>query len=84
VANENLGSIPCKFHDVPIEAHVRRDRKGKLYIYCDECGITSPRAAKFQEYIHKNMKPFDAVREAGPVEPVQQVKHKTMAEELGL
>lgn len=58
MANENLGTIGCQFHDEPYPAHVREDKKGKLYIYCDLCGITSPRAAKFQEYMNKNMRPI--------------------------
>ena len=55
MANENIGSINCQYHEQPLKAAVRRDRKDKLYIYCDECGIISPRAAKFQTYIKANM-----------------------------
>ena len=55
MANENIGGIDCNYHLEPVAAAVRRDRKGKLYIYCPECGIISPRNAKFQDYILQNM-----------------------------
>ena len=55
MANEDIGAIDCKHHLEPVGAVVRRDRKGKLYIYCNECGIISPRNAKFQDYILQNM-----------------------------
>jgi len=89
MANENIGTINCEFHDEPQVAHVRRDRKNKLYIYCDECGITSPRAAKFQEFIIKKMKPIDSAPEPAPESapepaPAPAKKVKTMEEELGL
>lgn len=63
MANKNIGLINCTFHDEPQAAYVRRDRKEKLYIYCDDCGITSPRAAKFQTYILKNMKKIEVDEE---------------------
>jgi len=93
MANENIGTINCEFHDEPQKAHVRRDRKDKLYIYCDECGITSPRAAKFQEFIIKKMKPIELKQAPEPAtekepapekEPGEAPKNKTMEEELGL
>jgi hypothetical protein len=87
MANENLGSISCKFHDEPKTAHVRRDRKGKLYIYCDDCGITSPRAEKFQRYIEKEAVMFGETAPTPEPEPVPApvpAKNKTMEEELGL
>ena len=85
MANENIGTINCEFHDEPRQAHVRRDRKDKLYIYCDECGITSPRAAKFQEFIIKKMKPIELKQAPAPEPAPEPVpKNKTMEEELGL
>jgi len=71
MANEDLGEIKCGYHVEPVDAVVRRDKKGKLYIYCPECGIISPRNAKFQSYIENNMTAFNVEpvpeKEAGPV-----------------
>ncbi len=71
MANENIGHIDCQYHDAPLPAVVRRDRKEKLYIYCEECGIISPRAAKFQTYIIKNMR-SDLKLELEPTAEIKQ------------
>ncbi len=54
MANENIGSIDCPFHSVKHEAHVRKDKHQKMYIFCEACGLIAPKLTGFQEYIKAN------------------------------
>lgn len=35
---ENLGEVACPFHDSPTMAYVRRNKNGRLFFSCPECG----------------------------------------------
>jgi hypothetical protein len=35
---ENLGEVACPFHDDGVMANVRRNKNGRLFFSCPECG----------------------------------------------
>lgn len=35
---ENLGEVSCPFHESPVLAKVRRNKNGRLFFSCPECG----------------------------------------------
>lgn len=35
---ENLGEVPCPFHESRVLASVRKNKNGRLFFSCPECG----------------------------------------------
>lgn len=35
---ENLGEVACPFHVARVEAYVRKNKNGRLFFWCPECG----------------------------------------------
>lgn len=58
MANNNIGTIHCHFHDGA--AFIRENVKGKRYIHCEQCGIIQPTKAPFQHYIEVNATMYGA------------------------
>ena len=55
--NENIGKIQCNVCQG--EADVRRDKGGKLYYFCPECGIDNRQGAGFRKYMEENAVLFE-------------------------
>ena len=60
MARETIGEIRCRFHARPIKADVRRDRNGKLYYFCRECGPVNVHGRSFQEWMLEHARLFGA------------------------
>ena len=65
MARESVGEIQCKYDDQMAE--VRKNEKGKLYLYCQECGIHHLNTPAGQNYILNNAKMFGAAGKPDPV-----------------
>lgn len=82
----DIGEISCCFHDEKKTAFVRRDKKGKLYIFCPHCGIIAPRLAVFQRHIEQEAVFYDGdIRHGGGVEAVgskAEISRKSEIERL--
>jgi len=50
MANETIGHVVCRFCDADAQP-VRKNKKGKLYYVCRECGIVQPNSNGFQDWI---------------------------------
>lgn len=60
MANQTIGEIKCRFHPRPLKAEVRKDKNGKLYWYCRECGPVIVHGRSFQEWMVENARLFGA------------------------
>jgi len=71
MANENIGEFDAVIH---VKGFVRKDAKGKLYIFWPEKGILSPRLPAFQDIILENAKMYGApnIKYDGGGEPLPQ------------
>lgn len=59
MANENVGDIHCPGCDT--DQHLRRNKNGRLYIACNECGNLWFNTPKGQERLNKNGKLYQAM-----------------------
>lgn len=64
MANETIGTCECFI--CGIDAQVRRNRKGKLYLYCPDCGMIQPNLKGAQAHIEKRMRPISAEKSEPP------------------
>lgn len=75
---ESVGEVQCRYCDEGQLAEVRRNEKGKLYLFCRECGIHHLNSAKGQEWILENAKLYGAdgkpAKAAQPPAPKPQPK----------
>lgn len=57
---ESVGEVQCRYCDEGQLSEVRKNEKGKLYLFCKECGIHHLNSAKGQEWILANAKLYGA------------------------
>lgn len=60
MANENLGEISWHCHKDSFTAFIRKDRREKLYIYCNQCGIFGAKGRTFQSHINEHAVMYSA------------------------
>ncbi len=51
---EAVGEVQCRYCDEGTLCQVRKNEKGKLYLYCRECGIHHLNTQAGQDWILKN------------------------------
>lgn len=69
---ESVGQVRCPICEEGQIAEVRKNEKGKLYVFCKECGIHHLNSAKGQEWILANATLYGP--EGKPAAPVQKPK----------
>jgi hypothetical protein len=61
---EDIGEVTCGFHAQQTECPVRRDKNGKLFYHCTECGPVNPHGRGFQEWMLNNARLIGAKENA--------------------
>lgn len=61
---ETIGEVKCRFHRRGLDAEVRRDKNGKLYYWCCECGPVIVHGRSFQEWMLSNARLYSAEEQA--------------------
>lgn len=51
---EDIGEVSCPFHKRRPTCPVRRDKNGKLFYHCPECGPVNPHGRGFQYFMFNN------------------------------
>ncbi len=64
MAREAVGEVKCKYDDQAAE--VRKNEKGKLYVYCPECGIHHLNTPAGQNWILNNATMYGAEGKPDP------------------
>jgi hypothetical protein len=60
---ENIGEVSCPFHKRRPLVPVRRDKNGKLFFHCPDCGPVNPHGRGFQEWMLINAR-LDGAQES--------------------
>lgn len=77
MANNTIGECACPFCQEP--ADVRKNVKGKVYLYCDNCGMIQPNLAGGQDWILANARLFGPDGQRPPMPPVAVPEQEPVA-----